>query len=214
MGDLSDWSCCRLHRLDAASHLDSYLFFQTCWEALSCPHNTIPGAVNQTGGKALQLRETSFLLSPERHTSPPAAHSLPFQSSQGHRSWTYLLFTLLSSPPFPPGSSETVCKFSTSFLTCYLCKTGPSREIHLPGAACPFLPGVCLTWVSLQKTLWVEAGSTGPPQRNSSFHVNLFFKILNVSMGKSGVDYKVLSNISEYFCRRRLYKKWNFSRSY
>lgn len=90
----------------------------------------------------------------------------------------------------------------------------PQPGDPLAGSSMPLPSRSLLNVVSLQKTLWVEAGSTGPPQCNSSFHVNLFLKILNVSMGKSGVDYKVLSNISEYFCRRRLYKKWNFSRSY
>lgn len=34
------------------------------------------------------------------------------QSSQDHRGWTYLFSSLQSSPPFPPGSYEIVCRLS------------------------------------------------------------------------------------------------------
>lgn len=68
--------------------------------------------------------------------------SLIFQSSQGLRSPTYLLFSLLSTPPFPPGSYEIVCKCSTSFLTCYLCKTSSGWKSPWPSTEARFLPGV------------------------------------------------------------------------
>lgn len=87
--------------------------------------------VHWATGNGCKSREASYLLNPEKHTDPPKPSSLLFPSSQGLRSLSYFLFSMLSSPPFPPGSYWIVCKISTSFLICYLCKTGLRLEIPL-----------------------------------------------------------------------------------
>ena len=182
--------------------------FKPAEKHFPAPTNTISSSVNQSSGKlAARWEKTSFLLNPRRHTSPLAASSFPFQSSQGRRGWTYLFYSLQSSPPFPPGSYEIVCRL------CYLCKTGPRREILLPGTVGLFLPGVCFKCGSLQKVLQVDARFPEPSQLNSSLKKKkLIFKIFKRKPRKIRAwisNYKVISNmlISEYFYRRRLLQK-------